>query len=106
MTDDRGLDAALGRVMTADEQHADGVARIVRRFDSPLPPQKRAPGREGQAQEHARERARERPVEVAREPGVERLVDAVSKVEPNASLTAAVEKAGTWFQKLRSAAKT
>jgi hypothetical protein len=30
----------------------------------------------------------------------------VSKVEPNASLTAAVEKAGTWFQKLRSAAKT
>jgi ElaB/YqjD/DUF883 family membrane-anchored ribosome-binding protein len=37
---------------------------------------------------------------------LERLVDAVSKVEPNASLTAAVEKAGTWFQKLRSAAKT
>jgi ElaB/YqjD/DUF883 family membrane-anchored ribosome-binding protein len=37
---------------------------------------------------------------------LERLVDAVSKVEPNASLTSAIEKAGTWFQKMRSAAKT
>ena len=37
---------------------------------------------------------------------LERLVDAVSKVEPNASLTSAIEKAGNWFQNLRSAAKT
>jgi ElaB/YqjD/DUF883 family membrane-anchored ribosome-binding protein len=36
---------------------------------------------------------------------LERVVDAVSKVEPNASLTSAIEKAGTWIQKLRSAAK-
>jgi ElaB/YqjD/DUF883 family membrane-anchored ribosome-binding protein len=36
---------------------------------------------------------------------LERLVDAVSKVEPSASLTSAIEKAGGWFQKLRSGAK-
>jgi ElaB/YqjD/DUF883 family membrane-anchored ribosome-binding protein len=37
---------------------------------------------------------------------LERLVDAVSKVEPNASLTSAIEKASTWFQKMRAAAKS
>jgi len=36
---------------------------------------------------------------------LERLMDAVAKVEPNASLTSAIEKAGTWWQKMRSAAK-
>jgi ElaB/YqjD/DUF883 family membrane-anchored ribosome-binding protein len=36
---------------------------------------------------------------------LERLVDAVSKVEPSASLTSAIEKAGTWIQKLRTGAK-
>jgi hypothetical protein len=36
---------------------------------------------------------------------LERLVDAVSKVEPSASLTSAIDKAGGWFQKLRSGAK-
>ena len=41
MTDDRDLEAALGRVMMAKEPKADGVARIVRRFESKLPPQKR-----------------------------------------------------------------
>jgi hypothetical protein len=41
MTDDRELEAALGRMMTADEPKADSVARIVRRFESALPPQKR-----------------------------------------------------------------
>jgi hypothetical protein len=42
MTDDRELDAALGRVMTAGIPDADSVGRIVRRFDSALPPQRRA----------------------------------------------------------------
>jgi len=37
---------------------------------------------------------------------LERLVDAVSKVEPNASLTSAIEKAGSWFQKMRTGAKS
>lgn len=41
MTDDRDLEAALGRVMMAKEPKTDSVARIVRRFDSALPPQKR-----------------------------------------------------------------
>jgi ElaB/YqjD/DUF883 family membrane-anchored ribosome-binding protein len=36
---------------------------------------------------------------------LERLVDAVSKIEPSASLTTAIEKAGGWIQKLRSGAK-
>jgi ElaB/YqjD/DUF883 family membrane-anchored ribosome-binding protein len=36
---------------------------------------------------------------------LERLVDAVSKVEPSASLTSAIEKAGNWIQKMRTAAK-
>jgi ElaB/YqjD/DUF883 family membrane-anchored ribosome-binding protein len=37
---------------------------------------------------------------------LERLVDAMSKVEPNASFASAVEKAGNWLQSLRSAAKS
>jgi ElaB/YqjD/DUF883 family membrane-anchored ribosome-binding protein len=37
---------------------------------------------------------------------LERLIDALAKVEPNASLTSAIEKAGSWLQKMRSAAKT
>jgi hypothetical protein len=41
MTDDRDLEAALGRMMRAEEPRADSVARIVRRFESALPPQKR-----------------------------------------------------------------
>ena len=41
MTDDRELEAALGRMMTAEEPKADSVARVVRRFESALPPQKR-----------------------------------------------------------------
>ncbi len=36
---------------------------------------------------------------------LERLVDAVSKVEPGSSLTSAIEKAGNWLQKMRTAAK-
>src|SRR3979490_3215264 len=42
MTDDRELEAALGRVMMAKEPKTDSVARIARRFESPVPPQKRA----------------------------------------------------------------
>jgi anti-sigma-K factor RskA len=42
MTDDRDLEAAIGRVLTAKESGADSVARIAQRFDSALPPQKRA----------------------------------------------------------------
>ncbi|MEN3376734.1 MAG: hypothetical protein V7604_2089 [Hyphomicrobiales bacterium] len=42
MTDDRDLEAALGRVMTAEPPKADSVARIVQRFEPALPPQKRA----------------------------------------------------------------
>ena len=42
MTDDRDLEAALGRVMTAEPPKADSVARIAQRFESALPPQKRA----------------------------------------------------------------
>jgi anti-sigma-K factor RskA len=42
MTDDRDLEAALGRVLTAEEPEAESVARIARRFESALPPQKRA----------------------------------------------------------------
>jgi hypothetical protein len=42
MTDDRELEAALGRVMMAKAPKADSVARIARRFESALPPQKRA----------------------------------------------------------------
>jgi hypothetical protein len=42
MTDDRDLEAALGRLMTAEEPAADSVARIAQRFESALPPQKRA----------------------------------------------------------------
>ena len=41
MTDDRDLEAALGRVMTAEQAPADSVARIMRRFESALPPQTR-----------------------------------------------------------------
>ena len=41
MTDDRDLEAALGRVMTAEQPQADSVARIVQRFEQALPPQKR-----------------------------------------------------------------
>src|SRR5260370_36724181 len=41
MTDDRDLEAALGRVMKAPADMG-GAARIVRRFESTLPPQKRA----------------------------------------------------------------
>ena len=41
MTDDRDLEAALGRVMTIEEPKPDSVARIVRGFESALPPQKR-----------------------------------------------------------------
>jgi hypothetical protein len=33
---------------------------------------------------------------------LERLVDAVSKVEPSASLIAAIEKVGGWLQKMRT----
>jgi ElaB/YqjD/DUF883 family membrane-anchored ribosome-binding protein len=33
---------------------------------------------------------------------LERLVDAVSKVEPSASLTSAIEKVGGWLQKMRT----
>jgi hypothetical protein len=36
---------------------------------------------------------------------LERLVDAVSKAEPSASLTSAIEKASVWIQKLRTGAK-
>jgi ElaB/YqjD/DUF883 family membrane-anchored ribosome-binding protein len=36
---------------------------------------------------------------------LERLVDAVSKVEPSASLTSAIEKASGWIQKLRTGAQ-
>ncbi len=36
---------------------------------------------------------------------LERMLDAVSKVEPNASRTSAIEKARTWIQKLRTGAK-
>jgi hypothetical protein len=36
---------------------------------------------------------------------LERLVDAVSKVEPGASLSSAIEKASGWIQKLRTGAK-
>ena len=36
---------------------------------------------------------------------LERLVDAVSKVEPGASLTSAIEKASGWIQKMLTAAK-
>jgi ElaB/YqjD/DUF883 family membrane-anchored ribosome-binding protein len=36
---------------------------------------------------------------------LERLVDALAKAEPSASLTSAIEKAGTWIQKLRSGTK-
>ena len=42
MTDDRDLEAALGRILTAEEPEADSIARIARRFQSTLPPQKRA----------------------------------------------------------------
>ena len=42
MTDDRDLEAALGRIMTAQEPEADSVARIAQRFEAALPPQKRA----------------------------------------------------------------
>jgi hypothetical protein len=42
MTDDRDLEAALGRVMMAEQPKADSVARIVRRFESALPPQQRS----------------------------------------------------------------
>ena len=42
MTDDRELEAALGRVMTAEPPRADSVARVVQRFESKLPPQQRA----------------------------------------------------------------
>ena len=42
MTDDRDLEAALRRVMTAEPPKADSVARIVQRFESVLPPQKRS----------------------------------------------------------------
>jgi len=42
MTDDRDLVAALGRITTAEAPNADSVARIVRRFESALPPQKRS----------------------------------------------------------------
>lgn len=42
MTDGRELEAALGRVMMAKEPNAEGVARIVRRFESALPPQQRS----------------------------------------------------------------
>jgi|SRR6267378_6656127 len=42
MTDDRDLEAALGRVMMAEPPKADSVARIVQRFEQALPPQKRA----------------------------------------------------------------
>ena len=42
MTDDRDLEAALGRIMTAEEPQADSIARIAQRFESALPPQKRA----------------------------------------------------------------
>jgi hypothetical protein len=41
MTNDRDLEAALGRVMTAARPQADSVARIVQRFAGALPPQKR-----------------------------------------------------------------
>ena len=42
MTDDRDLEAALGRLMVAEPPQADSVARIVQRLESALPPQKRA----------------------------------------------------------------
>lgn len=42
MTDDRDLEAALSRVMIAEAPKAGSVARIARRFESTLPPQKRA----------------------------------------------------------------
>src|SRR5947209_20087135 len=42
MTDDRDLVAALRRVLTAEAPKADSVARIVRRFEPALPPQKRS----------------------------------------------------------------
>src|SRR4051794_21132460 len=42
MTDDRDLEAALGRVMRAEQPQADSVARIMRRFEPALPPQSRA----------------------------------------------------------------
>ena len=41
MTDDRDLEAALGRMMTAEPPPADSVARIAQRFERALPPQKR-----------------------------------------------------------------
>ncbi len=41
MTDDRDLEAALGRVMKAPADMG-GAARIVQRLESALPPQKRA----------------------------------------------------------------
>jgi hypothetical protein len=41
MTDDRDLEAALGRIMAAEEPEADSVERIAHRFESTLPPQKR-----------------------------------------------------------------
>jgi ElaB/YqjD/DUF883 family membrane-anchored ribosome-binding protein len=36
---------------------------------------------------------------------LERLVDAISKVEPGASLASALEKTGGWIQKMRTGAK-
>jgi hypothetical protein len=42
VTDDRELEAALGRVLMAEQPKADTVARIVQRFESVLPPQKRS----------------------------------------------------------------
>jgi hypothetical protein len=41
MTDDRDLEAALGRVMMAEAPKADSIARIVQHLESALPPQKR-----------------------------------------------------------------
>jgi hypothetical protein len=36
---------------------------------------------------------------------LERLVEAISKVEPSSSLTSAIEKAGTWIQRMRGVPK-
>ena len=49
--------------------------------------------------------ARRAPNSVPLTSSLERLVDAVSKVEPSASLTSAIEKANGWIQKIRTGAK-
>src|SRR3954469_23566543 len=42
MTADRDLEAALGRIMAAEDPAAESVARIAQRFEVALPPQQRS----------------------------------------------------------------